>query len=199
MPTPDQQEMSEAIAHAVQRAVEAALAAVQEQKRKRGQQQKKKLTPPSDVERQITKAANDSTAPRERHGFRGTPPPADFSLADLRDDSLLTEYEVAAFTRLSTNTLAAWRKRKRDQPIEWTTIGGGRCIRYSVAAVKQFLASGRRPRPGRPRKKNAAPAAAQAAAPSRKPRDRRSKAARGSSRRRADVAATTKPEAASVP
>jgi hypothetical protein len=194
MPTPDQQEMSKAIAHAVQRAVEAALAAVQEQKRKRGQQRKKKPTPPSDVERQIAKAANDSTAPRERHGFRGTPPPADFSLADLREDSLLTEYEVAAFTRLSTNTLAAWRKRKRDQPIEWTTIGGGRCIRYSVAAVKQFLASGRRPRPGRPRKKNAAPAAA-AAAPSRKPRDRKPKSARRSSRRRAD----NQPEAASVP
>jgi hypothetical protein len=152
------------VTHAVQRAVEAALTAVlQEQQRP-----KKKTTEPplplSEVERQIAKATDDATTPRDRHGFRGTPPPAQFSLAELPDDSLLTEYEVAAVARLSTNTLATWRKRD-DHPLKWLTIGGGR-IRYRVAAVKQYLATGHRPRPGRPRKKQHTEI--QGAAPSRR-------------------------------
>jgi len=153
------------IAHVVQHAVEAALAAVLERKKK----------PPTRPSNKIVKAAAGPTKPPPKRGFRGTPPPADFSLADLSDDSLLTEYEAAAFTRLSTNTLAAWRRRD-DPLLEWTTIGGGRCIRYRVDAVKRFIASGYRPQPGRPRKQDVPPAPAQDAT-SRSP-------ARSSSRRR---------------
>jgi hypothetical protein len=144
------------VTHAVQRAVEAALTAVlQEQQRP-----KKKTTEPplplSEVERQIAKATDDATTPRDRHGFRGTPPPAQFSLAELPDDSLLTEYEVAAVARLSTNTLATWRKRD-DHPLKWVKIGGGR-VRYRAGALKQFLATGYKPQPGRPRNKDPATA-----------------------------------------
>ena len=69
--------------------------------------------------------------------------------------------DVAA--RLSTNTLATWRKRD-DHPLKWLTIGGGR-IRYRVAAVKEYLATGHRPRPGRPRAQDAAPPRRRAARP----------------------------------
>jgi hypothetical protein len=140
---------------------------------------KKPVEPPppsNEVEQQIANAAAGPTKPppRDRHGFRGTPPPADFSLTELPDDSLLTEYEVAALARLSTNTLAAWRKRERDHPLKWTTIRGGR-VRYRAGDVRQFIASGERPRPGRPRKKaDAAPAPRRAASAA----DKRPEAAR---------------------
>ena len=151
----------EEIARAVQRAVEAALAAVL-------QERKTKLIeppgppPPSEVEQRIAKAAADPTKPprRERHGFRGTPPPADFDLAELADDQLLTEYDVAALTRMSTNTLAAWRKRERDHPLPYFMIRSGRAgsrVRYRAGDVRQFIASGYRPQPGRPRTKDTAP------------------------------------------
>ena len=77
---------------------------------------------------------------RDRHGFRGTPPPATFSLAELPDDALLSELEVAALTRLSTNTLTQWRRRSNRQ-LPWIVIAGGR-VRYLAGAVRQFLASG---------------------------------------------------------
>lgn len=67
--------------HAVQRAVEAALAVVLQERKK-----KPTTEPPppvSEVEQQIAKAAAGPTKPpRERHGFRGTPPPAGFSLTE---------------------------------------------------------------------------------------------------------------------
>lgn len=150
---------------ALQRAIEAALAAVLEQQQK---QKKKPTKPPplSEVERQAAKAtAGPTTPPSERHGFRGTPPPADFSLTELPDDSLLTEYEVASLARLSTNTLAAWRKRERDHPLKWVMIGSGR-VRYRAGDVREFIASGRRPEPGRPKK--AVANVAQDAAPPRR-------------------------------
>jgi hypothetical protein len=173
-----EQEMSEVAL--VQRAVEAALVAVLEQ-RKRGQRKKPKPKPTSEVERQIARATANPTKspPRDRHGFRGTPPPADFSLAALADDALLNEVETAAVLRLSVSTLSAWRGRD-DPLIEWLTLGGGRYIRYRVSAVKKFLASGYRPQPGRPRKKDAAPA------PKRTP-------AKPPARRRADNAADDRP------
>jgi hypothetical protein len=85
---------------------------------------------------------------RDRHGFRGVPPPAAFSLAALPDDALLTELETAAVTRLSTNTLTQWRRRSNRQ-LPWIVIAGGR-VRYLAGAVRQFLASGE---PRRPRRK----------------------------------------------
>jgi hypothetical protein len=85
---------------------------------------------------------------RDRHGFRGTPPPATFSLAELPDDALLTELETAALARLSTNTLTQWRRRSNRQ-LPWIVIAGGR-VRYRAADVRQFVASGE---PRRPRRK----------------------------------------------
>src|SRR5258707_473203 len=75
---------------------------------------------------------------RDRHGFRGTPPPASFSLAELPDDAQLTEGEVAAVGRWSTNTVAAWR-RQPDHPLQWQNIAGG-FIRYRAGDLKIFMA-----------------------------------------------------------
>jgi hypothetical protein len=136
------------VTHAVvARAVEAALAAVL------AQQQPQKKPQPRKVERRVAKAAaGPPKRPRSKRGFRGTPPPlADVSLAGLPDDQLLTEYEVAAIARFSTNSLGTWRKRP-EHPLRWTVIGGGR-VRYRAGDVREFLASGYRPQPGRPRKK----------------------------------------------
>ena len=91
---------------------------------------------------------SESDPPRDRHGFRGTPPPATFSLAALPDDGLLTELETAALTRLSTNTLTQWRRRS-NRRLPWIVIAGGR-VRYLAGDVRQFLASGE---PRRPRRK----------------------------------------------
>jgi hypothetical protein len=75
---------------------------------------------------------------RDRHGFRGTPPPASFSLQELPDDAQLTEGEVAAVGRWSTNTLAAWRRRP-DHPLKWDYVAGG-FIRYRAGDLKIFMA-----------------------------------------------------------
>jgi len=134
------------ITTAVQRAVEAALAAVLQQQKRRPA----KLPPPT--RKQAAKAAADPRPSSSKHGFRGVPPPLDFSLADLSPDQLLTEFECAALTRLSTSSFEAWRKRP-DHPLKWTKITGGR-VRYRAGDVRQFIASGYRPRRGRPRKKD---------------------------------------------
>ena len=77
---------------------------------------------------------------RDRHGFRGTPPPPSFDFDALSPGTLLTELETAAVGRWSTNTLTAWRLQP-THPLQWTTIAGG-LIRYRVAAIRAFLASG---------------------------------------------------------
>jgi predicted DNA-binding transcriptional regulator AlpA len=137
---------------ALQLAVETAVtAALQERKRRPA-----KPPPASKVKRRGTKAAAEPKPSSSKHGFRGVPPPlADVSLAGLPADQLLTEFEVAALTRLSTSTFEAWRKRP-DHPLKWTKITGGR-VRYRAGDVRQFIASGYRPKVGRPRKKDAAP------------------------------------------
>ena len=84
---------------------------------------------------------------RDRHGFRGVPPLPDFSLAALADDTRLTEYEVAAVLRVSTNTLGGWR-RQPDHPLKWEIIAD-RLVRYTAGAVRTYLGAGPRPR-GRP-------------------------------------------------
>src|SRR5262245_50336662 len=76
---------------------------------------------------------------RDRHGFRGTPPPASFSLAELPDDAQLTEGEVAAVGRWSTNTVANWR-RQPDHPLEWERVAG-KFIRYRAGKLKAFIAT----------------------------------------------------------
>jgi len=121
---------------------------------------------------ELTNTANAPEQPRNRHGFRGVPPvPTNFSLSALADDALLNEVETAAILRLSTNTLGGWRQRP-DHPLRWLALPNG-YIRYMVSAIRAYLAMG---------------------AP-RKPRDRRSKAARRSTRPCAD----DQPEAAPVP
>jgi hypothetical protein len=89
----------------------------------------------------------------DRHGFRGVPPPpTNFSLASLADDALLTEFEVAAALRLSTNTLGAWRKQSAH-PLQWLALPNG-YIRYTALHLRQFLGL------GQPRKRKPSPAPA---------------------------------------
>ena len=76
---------------------------------------------------------------RDRHGFRGVPPPPVFDFDALPDGALLNEYETAAVGRWSTNTLAAWRLRKAPHRLRWVVIGGGR-VRYRVGDVRAYLA-----------------------------------------------------------
>ena len=83
-------------------------------------------------------AVCDPDQERDRHGFRGTPPPAKFSLAELPDDALLTEHETAAVGRWSTNTLTAWR-RQPDHPLKWEIVAG-KFVRYRVGNVKSYVA-----------------------------------------------------------
>lgn len=102
---------------------------------------------------------------RSHHKFRGTPPPATFSLAALPDDALLTEIETAAVGRWSTNTLAAWRLRKAHA-LRWEVIGGGR-IRYRAGDIRAYLADAT-PRKLKPATES--PVAPAAASPKRRSR-----------------------------
>jgi hypothetical protein len=157
------------VTHAVQRAFEAALAAVlqQQQPQKKPKNKTTKPLSPASTVKQVAKAAAKATKSYKqssKHGFRGVPPPLDFSLAELRDDQLLTEFEVAALTRLSTCSFEAWRRRP-DHPLKWVRITGGR-VRYRAGDVRDFIASGYRPQMGRPKKdKGTAAAQRRRAAP----------------------------------
>lgn len=93
--------------------------------------------------------------PRDRHGDRSVPPPARFSLAELSDDALLTEVEICAHGRWSPCTTQSWRQQP-DHPLRWVVLPGG-FIRYRVADLREYLASGKPRKRGRPRKENAAP------------------------------------------
>src|SRR5262249_31486880 len=101
---------------------------------------------------------------RERHGFRGVPPPADFSLADLADDALLTEFQVGALFQVSTNTIQSWR-RQPDHPLAWETLPNG-FVRYRAGALRYYLALGRRRRKPIARAESACEDAAPQTAPS---------------------------------
>jgi hypothetical protein len=93
--------------------------------------------------------------PSDRHGFRGLPPPSSFSLSELADDALLTEYEVASILRFSTVTIASWRQRDKDY-LPFLRVAGGR-VRYRAGDVRALLArTAPLPVVGRPRKKDAA-------------------------------------------
>lgn len=99
--------------------------------------------------------------PRDRHGFRGTPPPPPFSLAALPDDALLSEIDVAAILRMSSNTVASWRSQPAH-PLRWFTLPNG-FVRYQVSDIRAFLAMGRsrarKPRSNRAKIKPPKPAA----------------------------------------
>jgi hypothetical protein len=77
---------------------------------------------------------------RDRHGFRGVPPPATFSLEDLPDEALLKELEVAAVLRNAPPTLQDWRQQP-DHPLEWLSLPGG-FVRYTAGAVRRYIAGG---------------------------------------------------------
>jgi hypothetical protein len=142
------------LATAIQRAVEAALVAVQEKR------QQKPAKPPRQIRPKVTQTAAKATKRPRKRGFRGLPPPPSFDFSSLPDSASLTEYETASVGRWSTNTLGIWRQRP-NHPLKWTRVGGGR-VRYRVADIRAFLAGGYRPRPGRPRKKkDVAPTAKQ--------------------------------------
>jgi hypothetical protein len=146
---------SAAIAHAVQQ-LQAAVAALLQQQQQQPQNKPNKTTtePPARARKRVATAA---AAPiqRSHRGFRGLPPPATFDLDAMPAANLLTEFETASATRLSTSTLAAWRKRP-NHPLAWVKIGTR--VRYRAGSVRQFIASGQRPQVGRPRKKAPAPA-----------------------------------------
>jgi len=106
---------------------------------------------------------------RDRHGFRGVPPPPVFDFDALPDGALLNEYETAAVGRWSTNTLAAWRLRKAHR-LRSVVIGGGR-VRYRVGDVRAYLADAaprkRKPAKHEPRSRTTADACANHPEPAR--------------------------------
>jgi len=135
-------------------------------------------------------ATNKPEQTRDRHGFRGVPPPPTFSLAALADDCLLTEFEVAAVLRVSTNSLGGWR-RQPDHPLRWIALPNG-FVRYIASAIRTYLASGR----SRKRKPQPEPSA-QAAKPRAAPPKRRVHADVKPSRPRATADESLAPESSS--
>jgi hypothetical protein len=81
---------------------------------------------------------------RNRHGFRGMPPPPRFSLGDLPDDAMLTDKEVAAVLRKCIITVQSWRKDPNHR-LAWQTLPDG-FVRYRVSTLRNYLADGQ-PRP----------------------------------------------------
>src|SRR5262249_22764498 len=113
---------------------------------------------------------------------RTTPPPAQFSLAELPDDALLTQREIAAVLRVAVSTVETWRRR--GHPLKWATVGSG-LVRYRAGDLRHFLASGQpRARPS-PR---AAPSEPPPPASPRQLKQRKPKVARKPAQRRADRA-----------
>jgi DNA-binding transcriptional regulator YdaS (Cro superfamily) len=92
--------------------------------------------------RKVPNPTQNQDRGRERHGFRGVPPPSDFSLAALPDDALLTGYQVGALIQVSTNTIQSWR-RQPDHPLEWEALPNG-LVRYRAGTLRAYLALGRR-------------------------------------------------------
>ena len=70
---------------------------------------------------------------RDRHGFRGVPPPVTFDFDALADGALLSETDVAAILRMSTNTVASWRQRP-DHPLRFLVLPNG-FVRYTAACL----------------------------------------------------------------
>src|SRR5262245_43359606 len=96
---------------------------------------------------ELSTTTNKPEQTRDRHGFRGVPPPPSFSLAVLADDCLLLEIETAAVLRVSTNTLGGWR-RQPNHPLDWEVLPGG-FVRYRAGNLRRYLTMGS-PRKGRP-------------------------------------------------
>ena len=81
---------------------------------------------------------------QRRKKQRGVPPPATFSLAELPDDSLLTQKEVSAVRRQSVTWTEKLRYEKRDD-LEWIYDNGRpRCTVKSLKQVMQNNSTERR-------------------------------------------------------
>jgi hypothetical protein len=96
---------------------------------------------------ELSTSTNKPEQTRDRHGFRGVPPPPTFSLGALADDCLLTEFEVAAVLRVSTNSVEGWR-RQPNHALAWEVLPGG-FVRYRAGHIRRYLTMGS-PRKGRP-------------------------------------------------
>lgn len=80
----------------------------------------------------------------DRHGFRGTPEPPKFSLAELPDDTLITETEAAGYLRVAKSTIAEWRLRP-DHALKWIVLPGG-FVRTTAGFLRAYMATGVRRR-----------------------------------------------------
>jgi hypothetical protein len=54
------------------------------------------------------------------------------------DDVQLTEGEVATVGRWSTNTVAAWRRRRPVHPLPWFLVAG-KYVRYRAGDLKTYM------------------------------------------------------------
>jgi hypothetical protein len=81
----------------------------------------------------------------------GIPAHASFNLIEIPDDALLTDVEVVAAGRWSTNTVAAWR-RQPNHPLPWFLVAG-KYIRYRAGDVKVLAGVLRQRRPRSPPKR----------------------------------------------
>jgi len=91
-----------------------------------------------------TTTNTEPAEPRDRHGDRGLPAPAEFDFDALPDGALLTEREVASLLRVARITLASWRQQS-DHPLRWLALPNG-YVRYKALHLRQFLGLGRRRR-----------------------------------------------------
>jgi hypothetical protein len=96
-------------------------------------------------------STNNKSDRRDRHGFRGVPPPPLFSLADLADDAMVTKAEAAGWLRVAKSTVDGWREQP-NHPLKWLELPGG-FVRTTAGNIRKYIAAGA-PR----RRKDAAPA-----------------------------------------
>jgi hypothetical protein len=84
----------------------------------------------------VRKPISEQERKRRRKKQRGVPPPPTFSLSELPDDGLLTQKEVAAWTRQSVTWAEKLRYEGRDR-LEWVYFNGK--PRCTVKSLKQVL------------------------------------------------------------
>ena len=80
----------------------------------------------------------------DRHGFRGVPPPANFSLEALPADTKLKDADVAACLRVAISTVTGWRQNP-NHPLKWEFLPGG-FPRTTVGYLRDYIAAGQRRR-----------------------------------------------------
>ena len=78
------------------------------------------------------------------HGFRGVPPPPNFSLETLPADTKLKDADVAACLRVAISTVTGWRQNPRHA-LKWEYLPGG-FPRTTAGNLREYITSGRRRR-----------------------------------------------------